>query len=400
MGGYTGLGLAGMKEKARIPECHGIAGVSEFVDVTDEDDGGAVREKHDWLGLKIQDRHIFEAQEKERRPHLQVARVGITIHRPLLDFKKLDLVRVCEERGIQWVEDPTNSDRASTVRNTVRYLLSQHQLPKALRAPRLVSLSDKVRSATNSVNEASRSVLNWTEARSFDFGTGVFTYLLPSCWIHRDSENTDEVLPRPPQIHVLRRLFRAFIRLATPLREVSPNAGRAVAEHVGRHSSSFTIADTKWSIIGDERYSGQAWRVYRAPSRQHRSRDISCQWNSMYPARPESSTAPGAWQLWDNRYWIRVSLKRNMTAVCRFLEPDDVSRSKRSMSMAQRRAFSAALGRAGEESIRYSLPALLDEQSNMLLAIPTLQLDAPGCMDALKYDVRYKAIEQEGFPIL
>ncbi|KAF3783865.1 tRNA(Ile)-lysidine synthase [Nymphaea thermarum] len=47
---------------------------------------------------------------------------GILLVRPLLDFSKSDLYRICQESGQQWVEDPTNQS-SLYARNRIRALL-------------------------------------------------------------------------------------------------------------------------------------------------------------------------------------------------------------------------------------------------------------------------------------
>lgn len=49
--------------------------------------------------------------------------VGITTVRPLLDVSKDDLYSYARENRVEWVEDPSNSDRNLTLRNDIRHYL-------------------------------------------------------------------------------------------------------------------------------------------------------------------------------------------------------------------------------------------------------------------------------------
>jgi len=65
--------------------------------------------------------------------------VDIQLLRPLLDVDKADLIHVCREHGIMWVEDPTNRS-LDFARNHIRHLLasypSQNQLAARHPKPR------------------------------------------------------------------------------------------------------------------------------------------------------------------------------------------------------------------------------------------------------------------------
>lgn len=56
----------------------------------------------------------------------------VTLVRPVIELQKSDLYALCQANNVSWVEDPTNKDVTLTVRNSVRHLLEQKSLPKAL----------------------------------------------------------------------------------------------------------------------------------------------------------------------------------------------------------------------------------------------------------------------------
>lgn len=49
---------------------------------------------------------------------------GVQLIRPLLTCLKTQLIEVCQEAGLEWVEDPTNQQQVFS-RNYIRHLLAE-----------------------------------------------------------------------------------------------------------------------------------------------------------------------------------------------------------------------------------------------------------------------------------
>jgi len=54
---------------------------------------------------------------------------NVFVYRPLLEYKKSQLVETCTRNHIPWFEDVTNQDHGLTKRNLLRYLMNEH-IPK------------------------------------------------------------------------------------------------------------------------------------------------------------------------------------------------------------------------------------------------------------------------------
>jgi PP-loop family len=65
---------------------------------------------------------------------------GIKVTRPLIGYSKAELVQICQQNGVPWIEDPSNSDKALTIRNAIRHGLSGDLLPQALRKQAVLDL--------------------------------------------------------------------------------------------------------------------------------------------------------------------------------------------------------------------------------------------------------------------
>ncbi|THC97886.1 hypothetical protein EYZ11_002637 [Aspergillus tanneri] len=139
--GARGAGLAGIPPVARIPECHGIYGVSES--------GSAVvlQPRQDvsstgWCSTPEQTSRATDDSHKTTTPHpkIYMSTGGILICRPLLSFPKANLLATCHENQVPYVSDPTNFDATLTARNAIRSLLSSNRLPRALQPPSILSL--------------------------------------------------------------------------------------------------------------------------------------------------------------------------------------------------------------------------------------------------------------------
>ncbi|KAI2789795.1 hypothetical protein POX_d05293 [Penicillium oxalicum] len=175
-----GAGLAGIPEVARIPECHGIFGVSEsgssvrlsdqnsqarmsfHVQVDDQNKGSIVFEPSD-SKKKGQppsaDGTATKRPNKGLLPGVSVATGGIYLCRPLLSFPKVRLLETCHKNKIPYVSDPTNFDPTLTPRNAIRSLLASDSLPRALRAPSILSLIHSSQTFLHTSTEFSNQLL-------------------------------------------------------------------------------------------------------------------------------------------------------------------------------------------------------------------------------------------------
>ncbi|KZF19343.1 hypothetical protein L228DRAFT_263683 [Xylona heveae TC161] len=180
--GHGGGGLAGMIASSDIPECYGMHGIHQSggwepqfsirktntfrkgqgaVSAKEKESAEDDLEADYYTRNAPTDGNSQYTSTGSSRPNgaILVERGGITIHRPLLNFTKDQLIATCEAAKTVWEEDVTNFDRTLTERNAVRYLLQQRQLPKALQAESVIRLSRRWQERTHDLE--SRAELAW-----------------------------------------------------------------------------------------------------------------------------------------------------------------------------------------------------------------------------------------------
>jgi tRNA(Ile)-lysidine synthase len=149
--GYLGIGLYGIQASAPIPECHGIFQVSE----------------------SGQGRVMYDSRTSRR---FLVARGGVVVHRPLLDFTKAELIAICKEHQVKWHEDATNADKTLTIRNTIRHVLQTDALPSALNSESLRNLAASKGRHYQSCAHAAQAMFDDCRVQ-LDMRTGYVTFM-------------------------------------------------------------------------------------------------------------------------------------------------------------------------------------------------------------------------------
>lgn len=145
---YEGSGLRGIKAEGKIPECHGIHGVS-----------GSGWPCNLCLGQGWSFDSSPTRMQSSSAP-MQVESGGIRIYRPLLGFSKSSLITTCIQNGVHWFEDATNADETLTIRNTIRHLLQEKRLPEALSTGALIQMAYRVAERAQSRDETADMIFN------------------------------------------------------------------------------------------------------------------------------------------------------------------------------------------------------------------------------------------------
>ncbi|TIA60156.1 hypothetical protein D6C77_04332 [Aureobasidium pullulans] len=179
--GYLGTGLQGIQAISPIPECHGAHGVSESGITRRLDPSGTITK-------------VF------------VESGGVTIHRPLLDFTKAELIATCHARQVSWHEDATNADKTLTARNAIRHLIGSGALPHALSTVRLRDLAANKLSHRQSCNDTATAMFKACKVELNTRTSSVSFSIHPKIedWL-RDTTN-------PPLVAAL--LTRKFLSLS------------------------------------------------------------------------------------------------------------------------------------------------------------------------------------------
>ncbi|KAL2864683.1 tRNA lysidine(34) synthetase [Aspergillus lucknowensis] len=150
-GSRGAAGLTGIPALARIPECHGLYGVSGS--------GDDVTVHPDEFLVSDSDTGEQRSRSLGDGGPVSISTGGILICRPLLSFRKSSLVATCRENRVSFVEDPTNSDPALTPRNAIRSMLSTDVLPRALRNPSIIELIHRSQARVSDSHRISDEIL-------------------------------------------------------------------------------------------------------------------------------------------------------------------------------------------------------------------------------------------------
>lgn len=341
--GASRTGLGGIQEVARIPECHGIFGVSEgtsSIQLSKPQMGGLTQRPL----VRFTDRKkaiiAFGPKEStgsvESRQSL-IASGGVFLCRPLLPFPKTMLLETCHQNNVPYVSDPTNFDPTLTPRNAIRAMTASNSLPRALRPASILALEKSSKEFRDSYIQLSDYLLAH-RCRILDFNPQAGTMLV---------EIAQAPLPLDPLLknnteerikHVQSLTLRRFTELVSPcrgdrfpLRSFEPFVSRVFSSPPGNHEDcnvepkTFTVGgamvhpiemnSSAASIISlySPLESGRIWLFCRPPFNRRLDNDLAgMRVDIPLPGLEQSSGAPsfGSWLLWDSRFWLRFSLAR------------------------------------------------------------------------------------------
>ena len=335
--GANGLGLGGIPEVARIPECHGIFGASESWSTTSIPTKSPTKPH-----LKVRfdnQKHGFIARpdpnaRKDKlysnlTSNVNMASPGIFICRPLLSFTKASLLETCHKNNVPYVSDPTNFDPTLTPRNAIRSLRTSNSLPRALESESILSLIRSSQNLLQKSNELSNYLLS-SQCRILDFnpkaGSVVIQFQNTSP-ASMDPQLATLSASRTRQIQTI--ALRRITELVSPFPDshfslrnyesLVPNVfsgqdeprDASITSNNQKRTKAFTVAGVLFQRLGNEattpgmsqdpRLGGDnIWLLSRQPFMKNR--DPVTQIN----VSPGGSFTP--WVLWDNRYWMRLRL--------------------------------------------------------------------------------------------
>lgn len=364
--GYTGLGLQGIAATAPIPECAGLHGVNR---------SGTPRLMGGSEGQLLPSHlEAWRPQpSRNRNAIIAVEDGGVSIHRPLLRYAKKELEGICRSAGVVWHEDPTNSDKTLTIRNSIRYLQLSDVLPEALRRSSLVQTAEEVRIKKEEVQRHAQMMFEKTPIE-LDLRSGKATVTLwTTLQDFGDMQHT---------YHVRAEFVRKLLLLVSPTAEVSlqhldqciemvfapVDAMRSAAKSVPR---TIQIAGVSVTCAKSAQHAGLTIILQRqAPVRLARD-SMQCVY---------SNSGWSEWLLWDHRYWIRVYVDvaasdPDTTMHMAFLSPDSLGQLRKRYKNMKPRASSLerALSLVPDRE-RWIVPALVSRMHNedRIVALPSL----------------------------
>ncbi|KAH8816274.1 mitochondrial tRNA-lysidine synthetase [Xylogone sp. PMI_703] len=387
--GHRGLGLAGIKSSAGIPECYGIHGVYESGALDDQlgdfkpPNGNNSLEYN--VGLEV--------------PNLNSENGGIRIYRPLLGFSKDRLIATAQVENMPWFEDLTNKDPTLTRRNAVRYLFKSYQLPAALSKSSLLSMSRRIDSRHEALQETAKQWLIHCQMMDFEWRTGTLRVRFP-----KDLEllglSSDSNLPRSPKEipEIALLMVREVVKIVTPDEHVPLSSLHSTVERIflelfpdGReipNLASFATSGVQFQLMSSatEEQQDREWLISR---QQYISSPCK---RPMHEVLPSDTWSP--WILYDGRYWIRILNQHSVPLRVRPFRKEDLQGFKSSLSRTDRKSLENILKSLAPGDIRWTLPAIValyDDGTEKLLCLPTLGFRIPD--SGLKWQIRYKKID-------
>lgn len=352
--GARGAGLAGIPAVARIPECHGLYGVSgsgrvSMLNLPRAAGGGGD-------GLRITNGVISDVFSHNTSSRLQtnypISSGFITICRPLLGFPKTSLLATCQEHSIPFVDDLTNFDPTITPRNAIRALRSKNRLPHALGMESILSLIGKSRVLIEESIRLSNVALEGCQILRFGVTAGWVVIRFPSS----PSITSTTAMTRQRHHQVLAVTLRRVTELISPFpdnhfplrgfeksidrvfpscsSETMPDSdtggkdkdtrqpftlGGVMFQPLRWKASTTTTTTTNSTVDNNSGHDNgnhnNTWLLTRQPFMRYRlptlhlEVPLPCGFQDNHDGQhhePEE-TQYTQWKLWDDRFWLRVA---------------------------------------------------------------------------------------------
>ncbi|PGH14134.1 hypothetical protein AJ79_03251 [Helicocarpus griseus UAMH5409] len=353
-------GLEGVSCVGNIPECHGIFGIAEsglftqlrgYPSTDNFTEHLKPKDHKEGLKLKTNNTHL------RKDLSILVAEGGISIFRPLLSFPKPRLMATCLQNNIPFTTDKTNFDPTVTSRNTLRYLLSNDMLPRALQAPSMLRFIERSKRVSADMKQESDVFMKKLKIHKLDLPSGSLIVEFPHPNAIGDF-GTDKEVTTDRAIAKLRNIEAITLRRILDIVSPAPKNNTPLHKfelalhtifptsqsHVEKlqKQDTFTLGGVKFRpaslpygdltqlslkdiqprvqcnlVMGDS--SGRnIWFLTRTPfandlpkSATNFDLELPALHDGCFSATPSWSS----WQLWDNRYWIRVKAEKAHAAL-------------------------------------------------------------------------------------
>lgn len=364
--GYLGVGLRGIRPKAPIPECHGMYGVSQ----SGHPRSLLVRKEMSNSGSPVK---------------ISIQSGGVVIHRPLLDFSKVELIATCQAAQVKWHEDVTNVDKTLTLRNAIRSLLQSDALPKALSSTRLKSLAEDKASHLQLCENAATDMYNACHVE-LDPRSSIVTFQLPpgiETWLN------DQLNPQLVAALLMRKLLSLSEDLSRlPLRHLFSSV-EYVFPYLFRNEKS----TSKGIHIGGVTLTCAEMIEPKEPENESNIDKHAASTRTVYivfprpPPKPEtysqilvvggdehSRSSSGRWSnmvLFFDRWWIRLryypfNLPPGTTMLVRFLTKEDLINIRADgFSSENVRWLEKLLKVHAPGTARFSLPVIVERSESV-----------------------------------
>ena len=358
-----------MKPVSHIPHCGDIFGGGDSCRASTLSD---IRHSAASNTSNHDGRSRLSAAEKADESGILIARPGIQLYRPLLDFPKSRLIDTCKVNKVRFVVDKSNFDCKLTKRNTIRWLLQNAKLPRALQEESIVRLSATAAAQDEIRQQKVEKMLAATHLESFDPRSGMLRISTPRNFpfLHDAGERD-----------TARWLFE-LLQVVVPTSDASLTLQRmgVVVRWMfpslpGSSSVPFySTGSTTWAGHGVHIVCGKSgemwtWRLSRQPLRAFEAPEAR-----FTPAQDSESSSTSQdiwskWTKWDGRYWIRICTRRPQDIDSLSVHALDPFRLRK---WASRSKYKELLHDAAPGGIRFTLPVIVKGQQPR--ALPTLNL--------------------------
>lgn len=409
MAGHGARGLRGIRPAADIPECADMHGVyqSGFLDDlkrlnpmysvgitrrerkylkralrTEMDPAVTAQEMRDGLYDYVAGRHpyLYGYRDSGRRtaaPPLEPMDIedgGVQIYRPLLGFSKERLIATCLHNGIPWFEDATNTDPTLTVRNAVRCLVKEHELPVALQKPAVLKLAERCRERVAAEDAQAERLLARVTMHDLEPNVGSLVVQLPELsmpGVPRRSSALRRAKKREQYARGAGVLVQKLLALVTPEPHLTPlkDLSCVTARLFPFLSSHTKLDDPKAFTICGVHFvplPGQphGWYLSRAPHASLQPRPVMQIRKQVYTRRWRTTPHKWVfsrwsnWALYDNRFWVSLRCRVPFDVVVAPFEAQYAKAFRETMGPRGKEMLDAALRKHAPGKVRYTLPAI------------------------------------------
>lgn len=446
LSGHGYRGLRGMRPATDIPECYDIHGVYQSGLVDDQrrqsplynmrltttqrilvkkelrhevDPAIIAKEIEAGLTANAAYLHGYEsiAKGNKRAPPpfpLEIEDGGVMVYRPLLHFGKDRLVATCLENGIPWFEDHTNADQTVTMRNAVRYMYRNHELPAALQKPAILRLAERCQARVATEEAETSRLIDRVLIHEFSSSAGTVVATLPR-FSFPTVPRASSASPASRQRrighyrHIAALLIRRLLSMVTPERDLSQVAQLShvvsmlfpslAEDSPPPEPKPYVICGVHFiPLIGDHPLR---WLLTRAPHVSNVPRP-SVAFHELALAR-RVHKHPSKWkaiedrndtQIYDGRYWVRIIHRLPCRIVVAPFEMEHHKPFREGLADDKaRKDLSSMLGRYAPGKVRYTLPAIYAtiDVSELLAGgdwwPPQLAVPKPGVEDVKESEV-------------
>ncbi|ERF72677.1 hypothetical protein EPUS_07470 [Endocarpon pusillum Z07020] len=407
---FISAGLGGIKPVNDIPCCESVFGASCSLDEASAvSDLVSARSKRPATGQNSECRSASssDADDNSFPGRVLVSEPGMKIYRPLLSFPKSRLIATCAQNGVPFITDPSNFDPKTTRRNTIRWLLSNNKLPKALQTESVLHLSAASMRLGQARTRKVEALMNATRLIYFDTRSSLLRLIVP-----RDISNAYKLSEQDAAYYVTRLLSLVSPRTETPrsfLDNIDVARWMFPELYVTNPSILDKPRDPRSMTAGDaliERLpslSGCCWQLTRRPFRANEYPETGFSSTSTYSKGVDRYWS--GWRAWDGRFWIRIQARNHPLLEQFKLRPlqrqdmEQLRAREELLPLALKQKLRRAFRDAAPGKLRYTLPLLVHGEE--LRGLPTLDIELPSkdslqgdVSSQLRWEVRYKGVTE------